>query len=249
MRWYPARYVFEVGYGHYNFLSFSSGSTNSTDFDYLDRSAEQFFGRAGIRFAEATTTGIEASASLTDYKTDVQSDNTSLSVGPFVEWQATETLNLSLRGGAVFYSFDPNSNQSVTNQSAGSDLSSYYFGLTTQHQLTEHIRQGISFVRDVQQGLNQGSDYIEQFVSRYFVNWGFHRSASVAVDIFYENSNEPQDGVTTIYNRLGAGLGLNLRPTDHVGVGLGYRFTIRDSDEPNSNYDQNLVSLNFSYQF
>ena len=241
VRWYPSRYVFELGYGHFNFFSVSDSSTN---FSHLDRSAEELFGRAGVRFAEVTMAGIEASATFTDYESPVQSDNVSVSVGPFVEWQTTEAFSLSLRGGLVFSSFD-----SSLSRPTDEDLNSYFVGLGATHQLTDHIAHGLSLSRSVQQGLNLGSDHIEQLSTRYFVNWGFHRSASISANCFYENNNEPQGGVDNRSDRFGAGLGLSLSPLDHLQVGLTYNVTTRNSDLPANDYDQNSISASISYQF
>jgi hypothetical protein len=241
MRWNPSRYAFELGYGHYNFISVGGGGA---DFDYLTRSAELLFARAGYRFAEATTAGLEASASLTDYKSSAQSDNLDASIGPFLEWSVTRALTASLRGGLVFHNFDSSPSRPV-----GTDLRSYYFGLEAQHQLTDHIRHGLSFRRDVQQGLNEGGDYIEQFSTRYSLTWAFHRSASLAADFLYENNNEPENGVANRSHRLGGGLALTVQPLDHVQVSVDYHITTRDSDLPANDYDQNSVTVSATYQF
>jgi hypothetical protein len=241
VRWYPSRYVFELGYGHYNFLPVSSASP---EFDYLTRNAEQFFGRAGIRLAEVTSVGMEGSTSFTDYKLPIQSDNVNVSFGPYLDWQVTEVWHASLRGGWVYYSYDPS--ESMPD---GANLHSYYVSFITDHQLTGYIRHGISVVRDVQQGFNQGSDYIEELVTRYFVDWNFHRSATLSANVSYQFNREPQGGVATTYNVYGAGLGLTVRPTTHVDLGLNYSFTTRDSSVPNNNYTQNSVFLNILYRF
>jgi hypothetical protein len=241
MRWHPSQYVFELGYSHYNFFAASGGGTN---FDYLERSAELLLARAGWRLGEVTTLGLETTASFTDYAATLQSDNRSVSVGPYLDWQVTPTLNLSLRGGKVFYSFDPN-----LSRPASEDFNSYYVGLEARHQLTDHIRQQLSLTREVQQGLNQGSDYIEQLHAGYLADWDFHRSAALGVNFFYENFNEPQGGVDEKSDRYGAGVALTVRPLDHFQASVRYRFTTRDSDLPDNNYDQNSVSLNLSYGF
>lgn len=241
VRWTPSRYVVEVGYSHYNFFSESGGTTN---FDYLDRNSEQFFGRTGIRFAEATTAGVEVSASLTDYQSTVQRDNTSYSAGPFVAWQITEAIQLSARGGANFNSFDPNPTHPESE-----NLSSYYFGFDAQQRLTDYVRHGLSVQRDIQQGFNAGSDYIEQLTASYFLSWNFYRTASLDTDFSYGKSNEFQSGTGTSYDLYGFGAGLTFEPLDHVRTSVRYHLTNRDSQLANSGYTQNTVTLDLTYQF
>jgi hypothetical protein len=241
MRWYPDRYVFELGYGHYNFLPVSSASPT---FDYLTRNAEQFFARAGYRIAEATTIGLESSTSFTDYQQPIQSDNVNVSVGPYLEWQVTEAWHASLRGGWVWYSFEDS-----LSQPTGGTVDSWYVGLYTDHRLTDHIRHGVSLVRDIEQAFNRGSDYIENLNATYYVSWDFHRGATLTGNFTYTYNNEPNGGVSSIYNLYGAGVGLLLRPLDHLNVGLNYSFAIRDSNVPNNGYTQNLVTLSVIYQF
>lgn len=241
VRWNPSRYVFELGYAHYNFISVSGSATN---FDYLDRTAEQFFGRAAIRIAEASMAGLEISSSLTDYRSFQQSDNVSVSVGPFIDWQVTHALNLNLHGGLVNYTYDPSLLQPVSQ-----DLNTYYAGLRARHQLTDHINHEFLITQGVEQALNVGSDYIESFRCSYRVSWAFHRSASLSFDASYEQSDEPQLGVSSTYDVYGAGLGIGLQPMDHLGVNLAYHYTTRTSDVAGQDYDQNMVTLAVSYQF
>ncbi|MDW7979168.1 MAG: hypothetical protein RMH97_01190 [Verrucomicrobiales bacterium] len=99
-RWHPKRWVFEAGYSHFNFVSWAE------EYDYLDRSAEQFVGRAGYRVAPRTIVGIEATAELTDFDSASAIDSTGMSVGPFVQWQLTRDIELGLRGGYVWYSYE-----------------------------------------------------------------------------------------------------------------------------------------------
>jgi len=239
-RWHPNRYIFEAGYAHYNFIS------DSSEYDYLTRSAEQFFGRVAYQVAAITRAGVEASAELTDYDSADRDDNQNVSVGPFVEWQLMRDLRIMLRGGFVTYSFDSGA---TTNRS--SDLDTYYFGLSMNHQLTEHLMHGLSVVRSVQQGINEGSDVTEVLTVRYNVSWAFHRHASLSVSPYFEHGNEPQYGVEEIYDRFGVNLGVSYRLTDQLTTGLGYSYNNKDSDFAlqNRDYKQNSVTLSVSYQF
>jgi uncharacterized protein (PEP-CTERM system associated) len=60
---------------------------------------------------------------------------------------------------------------------------------------------------------------------------------------------EPGVLVTEEYDRFGFNVGLPFQLTDKLSLSLGYRFTMRDSDQPGRDYENNRVNLNARYQF
>ncbi len=161
--WLPNQWLVEGGYSHNNYFS------DSSSLSYLDRSSEYFFGRGAWRFAEVTQAGLEASASLTNYRQSSQNDSWSISLGPYAEWQITQSIYATLRGGPTLYMFE-----SGGSSAQGSDLSSYYLGLQVNQQLTSYLSHHLGIQRDVSLGVNQGGDYIEQFVASYSVSYTPH---------------------------------------------------------------------------
>src|SRR6185369_296917 len=89
--WTPGKGIFILGYAHQNY--FTTESTHS----FLDRTAEQVFFRAGYRFRPETSAGLEASGALTDFDVPEQRDNSTVTVGPYLEWQARPWLGIKLR--------------------------------------------------------------------------------------------------------------------------------------------------------
>lgn len=236
-RWQPDRYELQFGYSHFNFFSTSSA------YDYLERSAEQFFGRAGWRFAEVTQAGVEASGSLTHYNSSERPDNQNVSVGPYLEWMVVNELRLSLRGGYVVYFGE----DTVTGEHRDED--SHYLGLYANHRLTRFLTHTLSVVHDVQQSVDSGSTLTEQLRLSYSMAWAFHPSASLSVSGFYEDAEERQDGVQETYERFGAGVGLTWRLLKRLSAGLAYRYTTKDSSISVNDYDQNVVTLTANYHF
>jgi hypothetical protein len=236
--WRPEAWILQAGYGHQNYF------TDSGDYDYLDRASEQFFGRVAYQFAPSAQGGIEAGTGFTSYDRAVQSDNASFSVGPFVDWQVTEALDVGVRGGWVYYDFEG----SPTTGPASS-LSSYYAGVTARHQMTRYISQALSLNRSVSQGYNQGSQYNEQFHGSYVLTWQFHRWASLSGDVFYSRGTEPQAGRELTYDHFGFGSMLSYQLTKRLSSQLSYRFTVRDSDELHGDYQVNQVVFSVSYYF
>ena len=237
-RWMPAQYQFELGYAHYNFIA------ESSTYDYLNRASEQFFGRAAYRFAEATQAGLEASGSLTTYEMSVQQNNQSVSVGPYLEWQLLASLRLSLRGGCVAYFQD--SSPSVPQSST---LTSYYLGLEADQQLTDHLHYHLSVTRDVQPGVNQGSDVTEQWNVAYSVAWAFRNNWTLTPSVTYNHGNPSSYGVNQTYDQVGLGAGVNWQMLRHLSVGLAYRYTTKTCDLATQDYNQNVVTLSGKYQF
>lgn len=246
VEWDPGKWTFQTSYGHSIFLS--DGGNN-----YLNHSSEYFFGRAGWRFAEATQAGMEASGSLTAYQLNEQGGNYNYSVGGYVEWQVRPSLHLTLRGGPTFYTF------SSQGQSGGnSTLDAYYVSLTATHQLTDFISHSLSINRDVQLGLNQGSDYIEQLAANYTITWALTKRINVGASVSYENGSQPLEHLlfgffpvqdTERYHRYGGGLQASWQFTGHLAANLSYNHQLRDSNLSNRNYTENSVSFGLNYAF
>jgi len=215
--WAPSAWSYQAGYSHFNFISDNSGSESSgsgaNNFSYLDRSSEQVFGRIAYSVAPATRVGLEVSSALTAYVDDAQPDNISFSIGPFTEWQVTEAITMSLRGGFTHYSFDstPGSLPSlvtntapgvsnvivirpsvIRNASESYELNSYYAGFDFNHRLTEFITHGLSASHSIQPGVNQGSDFTESTDFSYRVSWALTQNTSVGADFGYSHGTETQ---------------------------------------------------------
>lgn len=237
-RWSPEHLRVEGGYAHQNYVA------ESDTFDYLTRASEQVFGRLGLELAEKMSAGAEATASVTDYDDKERSDNLSVSLGPFVEWQVQQDLTVRLRGGYVYYTFDESS---VGTKSP--DLRDYYVGIGGQHRLTEFIMHEIDVQREVRQGVNRGSDTLALWSARYTLNWMFHTHARVFAHLQFEDGEESLYGVPENYQRSGGGLGVAVEPWRRLSVSVGWRLMTKDSDSEFRDYDLMLVSLNAGYRW
>lgn len=261
--WAPSEWSYQAGYSHNNYIT-QSGSSQETDFGYLDRSAEQIFGRVAYSFAPATRVGVEASVGLTDYSSEAQADNLNASVGPFVEWQVIESLTVTLRGGFTYYSFDATPASTVRPVRPAlpeRTLESYYAGFGVNHKLTDFITHGVSANRSIQAGLNQGSDYIETTTVGYQIGWQATDKLNVGLNLTYGHGAEPQsqldeDGVIIsddleeeIYDTYQAGASASYRMTRRLTSSLTYSHSRRVSTGGSRNYFVNRVSVGLGYQF
>jgi len=269
--WAPSKWSYQAGYSHLNLITDNSGSSG-TDFSYQDRSSEQVFGRVGYSLAPATTVGLEVSSSLSDYVDAAQPDNVSFSIGPYTEWQLSEAITLSLRGGYTYYSFDstpgavPDSGIVVIRPASEAyELSTYYAALSFSHRLTEFISHGASATHSIQPGFNQGSDYTESTDLGYQVSWNLTQNTTVGANLGYSHGTETQtqippvgsgvidvdDLVLTdeIYDTYTFGVSSSYRLSQQTTVTLAYNHYRRESNAADRSYFNNRVSIGLRYQF
>lgn len=234
--WVPEPLLVEGGYSWNLFLS------TDDEFNDLDRTSHQVFARIGQILQERTRWGVETSGSLTIYEEPLRNDFTSVSVGPYLEWQVTEAINLNLRGGWSWTMFDDNGLLPTPD-----DLSVPYMAMQASHQLTAYFSHSLTAVREVRVGIN--TQYIEVFNIRYGASWQLTDIISLRAGAFYEKGEEPSFLFTEEFDRFGFDLGLPFQLTDHLSLSVGYRFTTRESNVDGRDYDNNRANLNFSYRF
>jgi hypothetical protein len=241
-QWLPGKWVLEAGISHSDFQS-----TDAT-FNYLDSGSEYFFARAARSFAEKTQAGLEFSAGQTDYRLPIQQNNQSYSLGPYLNWNITEFLTASLRGGPTIYTFE-----SIGPARPGKTLTAYYFNFDLSHHLTEFVFHELSAKREVNLGLNRGNDYNEQLSVDYSVHWAATQNADLSLSLAYEKGTQPLTinflPQTENFERVGVSLGGIYRFTENLGGSLNFSHWIRTSNLDGNNYTDNIVSLQMNYRF
>ncbi len=234
--WVPEPLLVEGGYSWNLFFS------TDDEFSDLDRNSHQVFARVGHIIQERTRWGVEVSGSLTQYDEPLRNDFTSLSAGPYLEWQVTEAINLNLRGGWSWTMFDDGGLLP-----APDDVSVPYVAIQASHQLTAYFSHNLSAVREVRVGVN--TQYVEIFSFRYGTSWQMSDLISLNAGAFYETGEEPSFLFTEEFDRFGFDVGLPFQLTDHLSLAVGYQFTIRESNVAGRDYDNNRATLNLNYQF
>jgi hypothetical protein len=238
--WLPGDWLCAVGYSHANFLS------SSSDFDDQSRSSEQFLGRAAYRFHPITQAGFEVSGEITDY-TKTNRESTTLSLGPYVDWQITDAFRVTARGGYVYYAF------SVTSTATNVDdqVSSYYMGLVFDHRLTHFITQGLTVTHGIRPGVNQGSDYVQGTETAYQISWACTRNTTLATRFSYNFGTESAQlsGTEENYDQFSFGAVFGWQMTRKFSSGLTYDYVVRDSDQAGRGYSENRVGMSIRYQF
>jgi hypothetical protein len=243
--WQFDQWVYQAGYSHLNVFIVEDDSEGATDFSYLERADEQFFGRAGYNFDYPVQLGVEATGSLSEYTSDLQRDRYAISAGPYLRWNAADALEIALRGGASHTVFS-----GTNGLSDETDFTSFYVGFDVDHRLTEHVTYGFSITHDIRAGVALGSDYIETTRAELNPVWRMTRHWTLSGNIFGETSEEVGLGsVTEAYRRLGVGVGPVYQLTRHISCFARYAFNLRDSDIESRSYRENRVSIGGSYRF
>jgi hypothetical protein len=238
--WDLNKAVLTLGYDHYNYVSTVS------DFDYLDRNAEELSGTLGVNVASNTIVGVESYAVFNYYDQHVLNDSTDWAIGGFVETQLTNYLKLRAAAGYQWIDFDNNAVVS-TQFSDSTKLSDYYANVLITHRINAAIRQSVSAGHESQLGVN--SDYITLNYVRHTVSWNIIRNTLLSTEFFYEDADDSGGFIDEHFQRYGGAITVGYQLTPHVTLGLRYQYTQKDSDVPLRDYTQNRVSVDGTYSF
>jgi Putative beta-barrel porin 2 len=234
--WDLNKAVLTLGYDHYNYVS-----TNS-DFDYLNRNAEELAGTLGVNVASNTTVGVESYAVFNYYDQHVLNDSTDTAVGGFVETQLTSYLKLRAAAGYQWIDFDHNGTVADPH-----NLSDYYANVVISHRLNAVVRQSVSAGHESQLGVN--SNYITLNYVRHTVSWNIIRNTLLSTEFFYEDADDSGGFINEHLHRYGGAITIGYQLTPHVTLGLRYQYTQKDSDVAGRDYKQNRVSVDGTYSF
>jgi opacity protein-like surface antigen len=240
--WDLNKAVATLGYDHYTYVSTVS------DFDYLNRNAEELSGTVAVIASSTTSVGVESYAVFNYYDQHILNDSTTFAVGGFVETQITNNVKVRGAAGYQWIDFDRNSvNFFGTPVPDQKNLSDYYANILIAHQLNAAIRQTVSAGHESQLGVN--SNYIVLNYVRHTVTWNIIRNTLLSTEFFYEDANESGGFIDEHLQRFGGAVTVGYQLTPHVTLGLRYQYTQKDSDVDLRDYRQNRVSLDGTYSF
>lgn len=175
----------------------------------------------------------------------------------YAEWQITQAIRATVRGGPTFYLFDSN-----MGSSRGTSLNTYYAGLQVSYQLTDYLSHQLGIVRDVSLGLNSGSAYIEQFTANYSVSWALTQKIGLSVNLSYVKGTQPLQSLVIVgpgigfvvsqtedFEQYGVGPSVSWRASDKLSTSLSYNYYLRESNLAGRGYTVNSVTLSVTYAF
>ena len=253
--------VLTGGYDHFNYLSLNS------DYDYLNRNAEQFLGSAVYQLMPRTFLGVEGTYAITDYEKGVQNDSTGGTIGLYFDITPTPYLRFIARGGYQYADFDGNGSFKIGSASINpifegyvptdqlsngayrdqSRLSSFYWNLTINHRINAYLSENLSSGRENDLGLT--SNYLEVNYVRYNVAWRALSNVTVGGDGFYENDQESGGPFDEGLERYGGDVTLGYQFNLQLSATAHYAYIRKDSDVEFRDYYQNRVGVDVSYRF
>jgi hypothetical protein len=224
-----------AGYNHYNLWVI--GNT----FAEASHSIDTVFLRPSVKVAPTLTLGLDASASYIQYDEGIFNDGTSVLVGPYADWAITDSTRFYVEGGY----------QDFLDEGGGSigpvaDENSYYIKTEFDNRLTDSFNQRLSFSKTIEAGYT--SQYYQLWHVEYAADWKLTPDLVLDPVLFYEHYTA-SGGVSETGDRFGTDLGLRYILTPSVTLGADYRFIVNNSNDPDSNYYQNMVLLSLFYNF
>ncbi len=222
-----------------------------------DRTINTVFIRPSVDINPRLTVGLNGSVSWTDYKQNIQADGKTTLVGPYMQVKVSETTDFYAEVGWQKSDFDGGTLQQVVPVSNGvtgtpffiedtQDSEEMYFKVQVTNRPSENFRHSITASRTTESGL--GSNFYDLYHFEYSADWLLRESTSITPTAFYE-SYETSGNVPEKARRLGLALGIHHILSNSLTLGLDYRFLMKDSNRPDSDYKQNLGMFSLYYKF
>ncbi|NBV21221.1 MAG: hypothetical protein EBS05_04770 [Proteobacteria bacterium] len=228
--------ILSVGYDHGTFLS------STKQFEQLNNSSENFNAHATFQVTRAFSLGLTAGGGFNHYDQNFLNDHRSYSVGADSVLAVSPRLTLSLNAGAVFYDFDQTGTVGPT-----PNQQSYYAGAAAEHKLNQDMSHSLRLSRELQLGVS--SDVVEVWSVRYQADLQLLERTYFTPKFFYEHGRELKSVGGEDYDRFGAGVGVTRQLSEKLRAGVGYIFTLKDSDLALRSYRQNSLTLDVTYRF
>jgi hypothetical protein len=230
---------FVVGYDHFTYRTFGN------EFDFLDRSEEQFFASAGLRISDALTAGLDGSFGLINYRYNINNNGTTWTAGPFIEATLSSYTTLRIAGGWQQMNFSQTGTTGDT-----SNYSGWFGNIPISQRLNQYWTHSLSAGHKARLGLEV--NFSEYDYVRYLSQWQINPRLSAGFEAILEEDNESgtiQAQDAELARRWGAGVTLSWRLGPKLTAGLQYHYWNKNSDLALRSYYQNSVSVDLNYQF
>ncbi len=254
--------VFNLGYDHFNFLTLgganSSSGATATAISNLDHSTDQVSASAAVKISSVLIGGLEGTAAYSDYPKSPDSNFTSISAGPYLEFQLTRYSHIFLSGGYKGYYSGANAPGSVsvsstsTAQIASGDPGGVYANFSLIHRLNRFYSDRLDIGHTDE--IEALSGHVQTNSVRYSSSWRVNQTLTLTSGLFFEDvhvvSGSAISGtIPSDYIRYGGTLSTGYRLTEHVGVSFAYQLLKKEADRPSESYLQNRVTISLGYQF
>lgn len=255
--WDLADLIITAGFDWFNLWS------GQTSFQNLDRRTLTPSLATTYYLTKTLIVGLEGVAAITRYTesqtqavTDPQTNQTTIvngqnnnniyQVGPFVNWQISEYITVTGRGGWVWGEFTGNN---TPENSAGGNPSTYFLNLGWAHRLNEYLNYNLTASRSTQLSAIVGSNFVEVWNFGAGLNWNLIEDLSLTTPFSAQlgkvsGSLYPED-----YQQYSAGITLGYRITEKLGSSVNFMYILKDSNLPQNGYQQWNAAAGFNYDF
>lgn len=225
-------------------------------FKSQDRAINTIYVRPSYQLSPYLTVGLNASSSWINYRQNIQSDGRTYLVGPYAQWKVNDTTDVYVEVGLQKTDFDNASLRQFIDPQTGaitarpardeSGTSSYYAKVEVTNRPTEYFRHKLTASKTAELGL--GSNFYDLYHFEYTADWKIKENTSLTPGAFYEYYETSGDA-SEHASRYGVSLGFHHIFSEHLTIGLDYRFLKKDSNLSGSDYYQNLGMASLYYKF
>jgi hypothetical protein len=251
--------IWTLGYDHYDFITVGDAANSqgaiAQNFGQLDHTTDQVATSASFKLSSVAIGGFEIVGATSNYPDAATANFSSLTLGPYLEYQLTPYTHLFVSGGYKAYSRDSGALGSTTTTTfggAGGSQNGYYVNVSFIHTLNRYFRDRLDFGHNDEVDAYNGrarTDFV-----RYSGTWQVNRKLSLGFGLFYDNVDQISgnlftNGLPEKFWRAGGSLSTGYRLTENLDVSLAYRYTKKDSNIPQFSYSQNSVTISLGYRF
>jgi hypothetical protein len=225
-------------------------------FKSQDRGTDTVYVRPSYQISPYVTVGLNMSVSWVDFSENIQADALVYMIGPYVLWKVSDLMDVYAEVGYQRSNFDGGTRATFVDEDGDvvtsdvptddEDSSSVYVKLELRHRPTENFRHKLVASKTTEVGF--GSNFYDLYHVEYTADWKLGENTSLVPTLFYEYY-ETSGSLQETGQRYGVAVGIHHIFSEHLTVGLDYRFLLKDSDVPDSDYYQNLAFLSLYYKF
>jgi len=243
--WDLNKVVVNLGYDHVNYASLSQNQGEP------DAASENISANAGVRIRPELMTGLEAGGTLINYSQSGQAsavptpDAVQWNAGVFGSAQISDYISARLDVGYTVYTPDTTATNLVTRDSSG-----FYLSASLSHRVNQHVNYTLSA------GRSSDLSAYGQAQSYYFVrlepNWNFFKNYSITTPFSWQQGTRIYNTTANSdvdYEQYMLGLNVSRSLTQKLSVTFSYQYIRQNSAQAGLNYTDNIVGLNFTYQF
>jgi len=225
------------------------------NFTSQDRGIDTIYIRPSYQLNPYLTIGLHTSVSWVDFSEDVQADSLVYMIGPYILWKVNDYMDVYAEVGYQRSNFDGGTTEFVVTDRSDvvvgeaidtEDSSSFYAKLELRHRPSENFRHKIMASKTTEVGF--GTNFYDLYHIEYTADWKVAENTSISPTLFYEYY-ETSGSLNEHAHRFGAAIGIHHILSEHLTVGLDYRFLLKDSDVPDTDYYQNLALVSLYYKF